>query len=63
MYFWLKYYMYGLRKKRNSFSLDAFYMSGPLSVHFNGGGGGGGGKENNRNVGAVVVVVVVEGKQ
>ena len=40
MYFWLKYYMYGLRKKRNSFSLDAFYMSGPLSVHFNGGGGG-----------------------
>ena len=39
MYFWLKYYMYGLRKKRNSFSLDAFYMSGPLSVHFNGGVG------------------------
>ena len=36
MYFWLKYYMYSLRKKRNSFSLDTFYMSGPLSVHFNG---------------------------
>ena len=31
MYFWLKYYMYSPHKKRNSFNLDTFYMSGPLS--------------------------------
>lgn len=36
MYFWLKYYMYGLHKERISFNLDTFYMSGPLSIHFNG---------------------------